>query len=223
MQLHCKYIDHNTLFCLIYHSNLVVTCIADGRIQPMIVPSTTIPWFQPLVVVCQSRFIVDIGIKEKQTLVSKKSIKYNTKQLELQFKIVMFQDGNKYWRAHLERLFGGLKGGSWLLLFKSNIQLLFNKTEFFAQCSLTVKEGFWVIVWKVIVPVNHITQTVEIQLQLSSICLFHLSDSILVLFHKNLIGIFFNPKKMITEKLIPYFSSQFHQARRTLWSVHFTG
>ena len=51
---HCKYIDrryYDILSCLIYHSNLVV-------------PSTTIPWFQPLVVVCQSRFIVDIGIKE---------------------------------------------------------------------------------------------------------------------------------------------------------------
>jgi hypothetical protein len=49
----------------IYHSNLVVICTADGRIQPMIVPSTAIPWFQPLVVGCQSRFIVDIGIKKK--------------------------------------------------------------------------------------------------------------------------------------------------------------
>ena len=66
--LHCKYIDrkyYDILLCLIYHRNLVVICTADGRIQPMIVPSTTIPWFQPLVVVCQSRFIVDIGIKEK--------------------------------------------------------------------------------------------------------------------------------------------------------------
>ena len=66
--LHCKYIDrkyYDILLCFIYHRNLVVICTADGRIQPMIVPSTTIPWFQPLVVVCQSRFIVDIGIKEK--------------------------------------------------------------------------------------------------------------------------------------------------------------
>ena len=66
--LHCKYIDrkyYDILSCLIYHSNLVVICTADGRIQPMIVPSTAIPWFQPLVVGCQSRFIVDIGIKEK--------------------------------------------------------------------------------------------------------------------------------------------------------------
>jgi hypothetical protein len=66
--MHCKYIDrkyYDILLCLIYHSNLVVICRADGWIQPMIVPSTTIPWFQPLVVVCQSRFIVDIGIKEK--------------------------------------------------------------------------------------------------------------------------------------------------------------
>ena len=55
IKLHCKYIDrryYDILSCLIYHSNLVVICIADGR-------------FQPLVVVCQSRFIVDIGIKEK--------------------------------------------------------------------------------------------------------------------------------------------------------------
>jgi hypothetical protein len=66
--MHCKYIDrkyYDILSCLVYHRNLVVICTADGRIQPMIVPSTTIPWFQPLVVVCQSRFIVDIGIKEK--------------------------------------------------------------------------------------------------------------------------------------------------------------
>ena len=66
--LHYKYIDrkyYDILSCLIYHSNLVVICTADGRIQPIIVTSTTIPWFQPLVVVYQSRFIVDIGIKEK--------------------------------------------------------------------------------------------------------------------------------------------------------------
>ena len=66
---HCKYIDHkyyDILSCLIYHCNLVIICTADGRIQPMIVPSTTtITWFQPFVVVCQLRFIVDIGIKEK--------------------------------------------------------------------------------------------------------------------------------------------------------------
>ena len=52
-------------FTIFYRSNLVVICTADGRIQPIIVPSTTIPWFQPLVVVCQSRFNVDIVIKEK--------------------------------------------------------------------------------------------------------------------------------------------------------------
>ena len=65
-QLHSKYIDrkyYDILLCLIYHRNLVVICAADCRIQPMIVPSTTIPWFQPLIVVCQSRFIVEIGIK----------------------------------------------------------------------------------------------------------------------------------------------------------------
>ena len=52
------------------------------------------------------KFIVDIGMNKKYTLVSKKSIEYNTKQLELQSKIVMFQNVNKHWRAHLERLFG---------------------------------------------------------------------------------------------------------------------
>ena len=51
-----------------------------------------------MVVGRQSIFIVDIGIKE--------SIEYNTKWLELQSKIVMFQNVNKHWRAHLERLFG---------------------------------------------------------------------------------------------------------------------
>ena len=62
------YIDrkyYDILSCLIYPRNLVIICTADGMIQPMIVSSTTIPWFQPLVVVCQSRFIEDIGIKEK--------------------------------------------------------------------------------------------------------------------------------------------------------------
>ena len=49
------------------------------------------------------KFIVDIGMNKKYTLVSKKSIEYNTKQLELQSKIVMFQNVNKHWRAHLER------------------------------------------------------------------------------------------------------------------------
>ena len=46
--VHCKYIDrkyYDILSCLIYHSNLVIIC--TGRIQPMIVPSTAIPWFQP--------------------------------------------------------------------------------------------------------------------------------------------------------------------------------
>ena len=46
--LHCKYIDckyYNILLCLIYHRNLVVISTADGRIQPMIVPRTTIQWF----------------------------------------------------------------------------------------------------------------------------------------------------------------------------------
>ena len=52
------------------------------------------------------KFIVDIGMNKKYKLVSKKSIEYNTKQLELQSKIVMFQNVNKHWRAHLERLFG---------------------------------------------------------------------------------------------------------------------
>ena len=71
----------------IHHRNLVVICTADGRIQPIIVPSTAIPWFQP----------VDIGIKEKYRIQC-------CRQLELQSKNVMFQNVNKQWRAHLERL-----------------------------------------------------------------------------------------------------------------------
>jgi hypothetical protein len=65
LQIHILIVNITIFYRLIYHSNLVAICTADGRIQPMIVTtSTTIPWFQPLVV-CQSRFIVDIGIKEK--------------------------------------------------------------------------------------------------------------------------------------------------------------
>jgi hypothetical protein len=40
--LHRKYIDCKCYViqsCLIYHHNLVIICTADGRIQPMIVPS----------------------------------------------------------------------------------------------------------------------------------------------------------------------------------------
>ena len=51
-------------------------------------------------------WLQDVNQYSLQTLVSKKSIEYNVKQLELQSKIVMFQNVNKHWRAHLERLFG---------------------------------------------------------------------------------------------------------------------
>ena len=46
--LHCKYLQPN-------YDQIA----AYGR------TTTDIPWFQPLVVGCQSIFIVDIGIKEK--------------------------------------------------------------------------------------------------------------------------------------------------------------
>ena len=80
--VHCKYIDrkyYDILSCLICHSNLVI--ISTGRIQPMIVPSTAIPWFQPLVVGCQARFIVDVGIIEMYTI----------KNYSLNSKIIMFK------------------------------------------------------------------------------------------------------------------------------------
>ena len=46
LRLHCKYLQPN-------YDQIA----ANGRI------TTAIPWFQPLVVGCQSIFIVDIGIK----------------------------------------------------------------------------------------------------------------------------------------------------------------
>jgi len=52
------------------------------------------------------KFIVDIGMKKKYTLVSGKSIECNAKQLELRSGIVVFRNVNGHWRAHLERLFG---------------------------------------------------------------------------------------------------------------------
>ena len=51
--VHCKYLRLN------YHQ-----IAAYGH------TTTTIPWFQPLVVGCQSIFIVDIGIKEKYRIQS---------------------------------------------------------------------------------------------------------------------------------------------------------
>jgi hypothetical protein len=48
MHIHCKYLRPN-------YDQIA----AYGR------TTTVIPWFQPLVVGCQSIFIVDIGIKEK--------------------------------------------------------------------------------------------------------------------------------------------------------------
>ena len=65
----CLYYD--ILLCLTYHSNFIIFCTADDWVQPKIAASTAIHWFWPLVVGCQIRFIVDIGIREKLELQSK--------------------------------------------------------------------------------------------------------------------------------------------------------
>ena len=97
--MYCRYIDlkyYNILSCLIFHPNLVIICSADGRIQPTIVP-IVLPFPG------SSHWQQYVNQDSQQTLVSKKSIKYNAKQLELQSKIIMFHNVNKHWRAQLDR------------------------------------------------------------------------------------------------------------------------